>query len=534
MRFGEDAVVAAEQTGFASIFDMPPLGPSDWATIGAKQVAEEAERTLLMATGVGVVEEDSVVFSKSLIDPDLMPAFLLLDADRREVCQLGDLRTKDGNYVLKIPSSELTSAVWLRGHINGDIKVELLLHHVRELEQQARTGVQKRFRDALLSLHTDTPNIALLIRCIDKIVFSGELKTERITSRRTPEEMTPNGDTVDEGSLSVDVSEVLSRKAKRRLKHSSDFAYLLDALIYHLRAQDDRRIEQLDRFGRSEEEQIGADDDDDIEANRALGEQHAELLQLCHSKVRTIVNRMIAQFRAYMDRRQSLEQVSIRLLGVLAVLRELRACDGRVPWVEKGKTTVPREQIAKLFEEVMHSLFERKQSLLHLENLVALADSDDVRRLKGLLVWLAWEYGLVFDLRKPFETREQLEARLRRNAMMLALAQAIRSDEIAIDEARQSIGTQTSSELEWLEELIKLAAECGALKDGLGNLQPGSAAQPGDIAVHTSIENWDLRVVMSRDDEYVSLVRLDRDKGKISYMHENLGVTKLTGFGGSH
>ncbi|MDE2817823.1 MAG: hypothetical protein OXK81_14160 [Chloroflexota bacterium] len=537
MRFGKDAVVAAEQTGFASIFHMDPLGPSDWATIEANRAPEgaEAEHTSKVVTGVGLVEEDSVVFGKSLIDPALKPTFLLLDADRREIRRLGDLRAKDGNYVLKIPSGDLISAVWLRASVNGEPKLELLLHHARVVEEQARTGVQRRFREALRSLHTDAPNIGLLIECIDKIVFADELTVERTISKWQPVEVTSDAETTDEGSLSIDVSEVKSRKAKQRLKHSSDFAYLLDALIYRLRVQNDRPIEELDRHGRNEEEQIGADDDEDTETARALAEQHDELLRLCHSKVRTIVNRMVVQFHAYSEGRQSLEQVIVRLLAVLAVLRELRAFDGRAMWVAKGKTTVPREQREKLFEGAMHTLFERKESLLHLESLSELADSDDVGRLKGLLIWLAWEYGLAVNLKRPFmETKEQLEARLRGNAMMLALAQAIRSDEIAIDEARQSIRTQTSSELEWLEELIKLAGECGALKDGLVNLQPGSAAQPGDIAVHTSIENWDLRVVMSRDDEYVSLVSLDRDKGKISYMHENLGVTKLTGFGGSH
>ena len=537
MRFGKDAVVAAEQTGFASIFDMDPLGPSDWATIDANRAAEEAEEehTSKVVTGVGLVEEDRVIFSKYLIDQVSKPAFLLLDADRQEICRLGNLRAKDGNYVLKIPLGDLISAVWLRASVNGEPKLELLLHHARVVEEQARTGVQRRFREALRSLHTDAPNIGLLIECIDKIVFADELTVERTISKRQPVEETSDADTTDEGSLSIDVSEVKSREAKRRLKHSSDFAYLLDALIYRLRVQNDRPIEELDRLGRNEEEQIGADDDEETETARALAEQHDELLRLCHSKVRTIVNRMVVQFHAYSEGRQSLEQVIVRLLAVLAVLRELRACDGRAMWVSKGKTTVPREQRENLFEEAMHTLFERKESLLHLESPNALADSDDVGRLKGLLIWLAWECGLVVNLKSPFmETREQLEARLTGNAMMLALAQAIWSDEIAIDEARQSIGTQTSSELEWLEELIKLAAECGALKDDPGDLQPGSAAQPGDIAVHKSLEHWDLRVVASRDDQYVSLVSLDWGRRKISYMHEHLGVTKLTGFGGSH
>jgi hypothetical protein len=52
-------------------------------------------------------------------------------------------------------------------------------------------------------------------------------------------------------TLAIDVSEVNKRKSKQRLKHSGDFAYLLDALIYHLRIEEDKSVEELDRFGRS-------------------------------------------------------------------------------------------------------------------------------------------------------------------------------------------------------------------------------------------------------------------------------------------
>ena len=130
---------------------------------------------------------------------------------------------------------------------------------------------------------------------------------------------------MEEETLAIDIAEVKTHKAKRRLKHSNDFSYLLDALIYHLRVQEDRPVEELDRFGRNEEEQIGADDDEGLEPTRRIGKHQDELLQLCHSKIRTVVNRMTSKLRAYADGKQSLEQVLLRLLGVLAVLRELRA-----------------------------------------------------------------------------------------------------------------------------------------------------------------------------------------------------------------
>ena len=528
LRSGQDAVLAAKQTGYSSIFDMAPLESSDWITINANQSAEEAKSSSSVVTDIGVVEEDCILFNKTLIDLDLKPTFLLLDANRQEICRPTDLRIVDKNCVLTVPLNNLTSAVGLQGWVNGETKFELLLHHMRIVDEQARTGVQRRFRDALLSLQTDTPDISLLIECIDKIVFSDSPTMERSAPKLATREAAPTVNLAEVGTLAINISEVKKRKVKQRLKHSNDFSYLLDTLIYHLGVLEDRPVEELDRYGRNEEEQIGAEDDEGLDQTRKNREQQDDLLLLCHSKVRTVVTRMTTQLRAYEDGKLSLEQVLIRLLGVLAVLRELRACDGRVAWVEKGNTTVPRSQRLRLLDEVMLTLFEGKNSLLHLEDLDDLKHSDDVARLKGLIVWLAWDCGLTVDLGEPFmETREQLEARLRRNAMMLALAQTVGSDDVVIDEAQQSIGSLTTSELNWLSDLERLAMRCTTIKRCGPELRPDEFAQPGDIAIHKGIQNWNLRVVANRDSQNVSLMQLGRDKGRVTYRLGYLYVARM-------
>lgn len=211
---------------------------------------------------------------------------------------------------------------------------------------------------------------------------------------------------------------------------------------------------------------------------------------------------MVTQLQAFSAGEQPLAGVLVRLLAVLAVLRQLRGCDGRVAWVERGKTTVPEAQRLRLLEGIMFNLCERNaledhSSLLHLAPLGdEFQESDDVARLKGLILWLAWDCRLTLNLHKAFnESREDFNKRLRRNAMVLALAQMVRADEVVIDEARQSIGSLTSSELDWLTDIRRLARRCTALKEDHGNLEPAGEAEPGDIAVHKTLENWDLRVV---------------------------------------
>jgi hypothetical protein len=114
----------------------------------------------------------------------------------------------------------------------------------------------------------------------------------------------------------------------------------------------------------------------------------------------------------------------------------------------------------------MFTLFEGQSSLLRLDALgEEFEHSDDVARLKGLVLWLAWDCRLTMDLQKPFmESSEDQRERLRRNAMVLALAQMIQGDDVIIDEARQSIGSLTSSEMAWLKEVERITQQCESVR----------------------------------------------------------------------
>lgn len=131
----------------------------------------------------------------------------------------------------------------------------------------------------------------------------------------------------------------------------------------------------------------------------------------------------------------------------------------------------------------MFNLFEGTSSLLHLHaSGKEFQHSDEVARLKGLVLWLAWDCELTMDLHKPFmETPEELRERLRRNAMVLALAQMIESDDVVVDEARQTIGSLTSSEMGWLKEVQWLADPCEKLRRDRRGLGLARKPQPGDI-----------------------------------------------------
>jgi hypothetical protein len=126
------------------------------------------------------------------------------------------------------------------------------------------------------------------------------------------------------------------------------------------------------------------------------------------------------------------------------------------------------------------------------------------------------------------ESRDDLNERLKRNAMVIALAQMIRADEVVIDEARQSIGSLTSSEMRWLFQVQQLADQFVSFCNNQSALQPAEKAQPGDIAVHRTIDAWNLRVVASNSGNRILLIGLGKNKERITYKPEHLAVARLT------
>ncbi|KCZ83533.1 hypothetical protein HAD_13064 [Hyphomonas adhaerens MHS-3] len=526
--YGDQAHSAAEATGFASIAGMPFLCEEDWLAIRENAETQTEAEPPSHRSGVAVVEDFRVLLDRNLLSELLEPKFILFSPEGITLGQSTQPRPQDELVIVEFPEADLLAASALNVVVDDRLVLKLLLHHCKEVEEQSRSGTQRRFKEALQSLESDSPNIEALIGCIEKIVFSEATEAKSVASVKASASGNTSEDGLTEpGGLAIDVEEMTGRRPKKRLNHNGDFGYLLDTLIYHLNLNRSAPTEHVDLMGRSEEEQVGADDDQDEESY--VSRKQEEILTACHAKVKTLIYRMTAQLKAFVKGEQPLEQVLVRLLAVLAVLRELRKCDGRVTWVEKGKTTVPEEVRSKLLNEIMFSLFEGEQSLLHLEGLgEEIQSSDDVARLKGLLLWLAWDCRLAMDLRKQFnESQESLNSRLERNAMVLALAQMAHSEDVVLEEAEESIGGFSSSDKSWLRNIDSLSQWCLAVRKNSSKNTWPEGAEPGDVALSRNIKSWDLRIVATSTPSRLSLIKLSKDNTSLRFKPTHLDIARL-------
>ncbi len=520
LRRGPEAEEAARELGLMAIPDLPELTEHDWQEVQKNwqkdiQLEEQRKATTV---GICVATEREIVFPLNALCGSDPIDCEILGFDKQLVCS-GEIQRVGEGYSLTLPDEKMGLAGFVCCSVDQKNKT-FLVHHQHQIEASARTGSQRRFRDALASLSSDSPDLETLIKCVDKIIFAKAEDVNRAANRvRTSTSTSQSPSDPEEGAdLSMDLSDTRKAKKKYRLRHSDDLAYLLDVLIYHLRSEVEGAVEssheKRDSLGRSEEEQVDADDDEEIESDGAASDEIAlKTLSLCHGKVRSLVGRMMTQLQSLADGKVTFEDAVVRLTGVLAVLRQLRNCDGKVAWAKQGQTTFPLGERIRLFEKIAETLIEMPNSILSPPG-SDFDDADELARLRGLVLWLAWDSGVQLIKKKAFqESRKELEDRLRAKGLMLSLAQLVKDDEVVVEEARQSIGPLCSSDMDWLNWIFSADQALSKFISGDEHDCLAAKVSPGDIGFIAGLPHFGARMILSLDGGKANLAFLNNDDG---------------------
>lgn len=507
-RYDDAGEQSAKDLGLLDIFAMPELTTKDWETIKNNDRLEiksqegTAPRVELATSENGVISFCSTIQN----GPETIQC-RILGADKEQLASVNATKT---NTLYEISDVDnIAEATWLTCPQEGK-DILYLIHHEGIITEQSRTGPQRRLKDALASLSSNTPNLETLIQCVDKIIFAKSKEIDRVIRNTDPSKIREDKDSDHneaEGSpLSIDLSETAKSKKKYRLRYSDDLSYLFDTLLYHLRI-DHLASPPVIGGIRSEEELIGSDD----EGKKEEEDESKRILALCHNKINTLISRMIKQFESLRKSEVELEDVVVRLTGVLALLRHLQEFDGgKVSWIPEGQTAFPLSLRKKLMEAASKIFLDGTFSLIHLSTKnESIYGSDEIAKLKGLILWLAWNCSINISLESKYaEAPKETEERFQTNGLMILLAQLSGGDDIIIEEARKSIvSTRPSIELNWLNWIVSTG-------DSLRNLQyhnhdgcvSGESAEPNYLAFHPKITDLGVRLVKRADSTFVDLI----------------------------
>lgn len=407
-----------------------------------------------------------------------------------------------------------------------------LVHHTLAIREMARSGKQAQLRASLVGLSSGTGDLAKVIAAVEKVIFDEpDLEVTRepgkvgrvsggskVTASERPE------------SLAASMHDDRKRRAHRRILESGDLAYLLDVLIRRLGIGLERPEPEHDEKGRSEEEVIGADDVIEKEqADTVLDD--AKLAKLCRAKVHHLVGRMIRQMEQAARRTEKSPTVLIQLVAVLATIRELRIIERAPKWAGIRERLVTGGDEDDLLDGVLTYLFGTGYQLYQAIT-VTLGDDrfDELARLKGLLIWLAWDCDLRLDDRFGMaEEPEDVEVRLCSKAALLEFAQMLKGDDMARDEASNSVlqtanGSTAIAASRWIGKYFGWADTIPSTSASVVDDRPGKAGTiaVGDIAVVTTEKQRKLRVVSSITAHQIGLIDFGRDNGEIQFVRERV------------
>lgn len=533
---GKRATSLAKHLGIDRLFKAKPISRTQLKEIESRSAQlRKGDPPTIDPLAVAVETNDGFRICAKSVSTRIREA-RLLDDSLNTLMTVKKFPQSAGYIILPVSDQgirEKTHEIVLTAGIGRDTL--LLVHHTELIWSRSQSSRQVQFRTALASLSSDYPDLANLIATVEKIIFDDKAEIARPqrhkevkTSKRSIADARPE-------SLGVDLDTLPARSHAHRLIRSGDLGYLLDALIHRLGIGLTSQNEQLDRQGRTEEEQRDQDDDD-IPDHTPTTVSDRDLAAICRRKIKTLVSRMLRQLEQATENDSDPTLTLVQLVAVLATLREIRTLENHPRWSSLHEVLVPsKEKEAMLYGAVAY-LYAPKTRLI--DRVLTELDSDqlpdEVSRLPGMLFWLAWECGIKLEDGRLFgENPEERDNRNFVKAILLTIAPPTSHNRLAFEEAQESIRRTAKpirlpAATQWLKKHIDWGRSVNPHNKPLSALpKKVGTPEPGDIAYATYATNPTLFVVSSNDGKFVGLFDFMDDDSEIRYLADKVSAIQL-------
>ncbi|MDF1552524.1 MAG: hypothetical protein P1P84_05645 [Deferrisomatales bacterium] len=516
----------AAELELSKIPSLPEIDPAALEAI-AKQQSERPDTQQAAPGRVTMAAEalpEGLFLPCRGVEADAVESALVTLRDRVDPVKPARVTADSTGLQLFLPPEQVGAATYVEVRLAKGRTFVAFVHHPASIARLTRTSSQEQFHNALNGLNGENPDLATVIRLADKLIFDEVDVARQMAKKSAPASGDGGEEKGDEelGPLSVAVAETKRQQRKIRELRGGDLACVIDTLIYRLGQGLSEAAEQLVDHGPSEEEQVGAEED--LQPPPPEPSQ-PDLAKICHGKVRTLVTRMLKQLDKADPKAPKAHRPVEQLLAVLAVLREVRAQDRRLAPVAGGESLVPLEQRKRLLEGCLPALFGRKKRLFDAAAKLFEDDpNNDLARLLGLLIWLAWDSGL--DLKgRPTGSKWDLEARreaLVEMAKLLEIAAVAGRYVDAFEEAKGSVWrtckeASQGSANRWVSQYQLWARSLAELLDSHESWEFDRTPAPGDFAVAIKEPLPRLRLVLGVSNDAVRLAEFGEKKGEVTF-----------------
>lgn len=519
LRIGPAAKEAAEATGLDGVFKLVELDVSIFDSIALRSAREIASSEATpVPLWTGTTDSNSGEIRISVRDHKVAldwAAFLGPDMQLLEEAKSPELI--GGEFVFK-PDSDIARIRSCDFYSQDVLAARAMIHHPSAISANTQSSRQYQIRSALSSLGASDGDISKVIASVERVIFADDTVKEIDAALRENKQKN-RGAAPAPGpeSLAISVADLPKEKKKLRLLKSGDLAYLLDVLLRRLSEGLDGAPVETDAAGRTEEEQVGQEDDEKSKPPEptlpatTLGD--LDIAKAVARRARTLTRRMVEQLKLAATDEERNTSAVLQLIAVLALLRELRHLDQTSRWRRTGQLLVEERDRRYLLDEALRYLLGSSSRLLEKIDHTVAGDTDEGVQLRVLLLWLAWDLDeeLTEQISKVWEI-EKTESRLRANAVFLKLIPPIVSDADARNDLEQSISRTIRSTPNvvcrarlWLDRHWQFGIAWSRGYEVINELRVGGFCHvPGVIS--------EPRVVLGIDNGFVRVLDYDRNR----------------------
>lgn len=399
---------------------------------------------------IAIFKGQNIHIPKSIFRPDTFQKAECLDANNRILQTITECRHENGALVLSVHQEKVANIRTLTIIFSGGFQVVAIVHHTDIILKKTISDQQNQFRKSLASLQSDNPDIENVINFVEKVIFEEPIQIDskillnrKIDNNKDKNKNQESIESIEFETLGVHYSETKIAKRRRRMLQSGDLSYLLDVLIHHLGKSgiQEQEIEGVDQKGRSEEEQIGQDDDTSEGTQEEIFSiDTPQLVKICKRKVKRLIKRIEDHCQRTHEAAAGYSKCILKMIAVHALLRELCALDFKLPRVPFEESFFPVEERQKLLWLSLKYLYGEKYVFLAKAKAECVDEKlDEFSRLHGLLMWLAAICGADLRFKKPLKVfSEEEKIHLINKANLLLLVPEAASDDFAVQEAQDS------------------------------------------------------------------------------------------------
>lgn len=521
LRLGQEARAVAETIGLRGVFGLPALPQDVCADIAARctpRIDEGQPRAIPLYSGVA----DSVAGQLRIFGTGSLPdvtVATLFGASMEELEKISKIESV-GTHLVLSPEVSLTGIRSCLLASGGEIVARVMVLHPAVLEAASRSSKQYQIRAALGGLGSSEGDISKLIATVEKVIFADETAREVDQAVREHQERRAAATSkAGPESLTISVADMAKTKKKTRLLKSGDLACLIDVLLRHLSEGLERVGIDTDKSGRTEEEQIGKEDVEPVEADEetqaATALSDLEIACRVAAKARSMTRKMVKQLElAARDEPRRVGAV-VKLVAVLALIRQLRQLDKLKRWRATGQLLVDERDRRYVLDQSIKYLFGTKNPLIEVLDSVAGESTDEATQLRVLLLWLAWDVGEELteqiDRSLLFEPAA-LRSRLQANAFFVKLMPCVVREEDAKADLQESIQRTTKP----TPEAAQRAAQWLARHWEFGSRWARGTHELADLRIggfcRVQAQGGDPRVVVELDHDNVGFWNFDQVK----------------------